>query len=153
MADLYLIKTAGGQLAPADQAAVDALGKLKLGATVAVSMRQPRNIAHHRKLFALLNVAYESWEPEGKLYKGEPVAKNFDQFRNDVVVLAGYYDTTVTMRGDVRLIAKSISFASMGQDEFTALYDAVANVILSRVLRNYTREDLDTVVEKILGFV
>lgn len=57
------------------------------------------------------------------------------------------------MRGDVRLIAKSISFGSMGQDEFTALYDAVANVILSRVLRTYTREDLDTVVEKILGFV
>lgn len=88
MADLYLIKTAGGQLAPADQAAVDALGKIKLGATVAVSMRQPRNIGHHRKLFALLNVAYESWEPEGKLYKGEPVAKNFDQFRNDITVLA-----------------------------------------------------------------
>lgn len=149
----HLIKLANGVFSPATAQDHAAFERVKMGRVIAVEWSQPRNYQFLRKFFALLNVAYESWEPEDKLYKGEPVAKNFDQFRNDVVVLAGYYETTVTMRGDVRLIAKSISFASMGQDEFTALYDAVANVILSRVLRTYTREDLDTVVEKILGFV
>lgn len=151
--DLTFIKTAGGQLAPADQHALEYVAKLPLGRPVLVNIIKHRNPAFHRKFFALLNLAYESWEPVDTQFKGERVQKNFEQFRNDVTVLAGHYDTTVTLRGDVRLVAKSISFGRMSQDEFEVLYSSVCNVILSRILTRYTRDDLDTVIEKILGFV
>lgn len=152
MTEIVLTKLPSGALAPADAQAAEFIAKLKLGGAVKVKVTQPRNYRFHKKLFALLNLAFESWEPEGKEYKGELVAKNFDQFRNDVTVLAGFYDTTVTLKGDVRLVAKSISFANMEQDDFDKLYNAVVNVLLARVLTKYTRDDLDEVVERLMAF-
>lgn len=150
--ELYLTKTAGGALASADQQSAEYIAKLKLGATVTATVRQPRNVRFHRKFWALLNVAYDAWEPVGKEYKGQPVQKNFEQFRRDVTILAGYYESTYTLKGDVRLVPKSISFASMDEDEFGKLYSAIIDVILSRILTNYTKDDLDNVVENVLRF-
>lgn len=152
MTDIVLAKTASGALIPADQQAQDFLAKIKLGAGVTVSIKRHRNIGHHRKYFALMNLAFDAWEPECKKYKGEHVLKNFDQFRNDVTVLAGHYEPATTLKGDVRLTAKSISFGSMSQDDFDSLYNATINVILSRVLTSYRRDDLDEVVERLLRF-
>lgn len=150
--ELYLTKTAAGALAPADQQSTECIAKLKLGTTVAATVRQPRNVRFHRKFWALLNVAYDAWEPVGKEYKGQPVQKNFEQFRRDVTILAGYYESTYTLKGEVRLVPKSISFASMDEDEFGKLYSAIIDVILSRILTNYTKDDLDNVVENVLRF-
>lgn len=152
MAEILVTKTASGALAPADQQAADYIAKLKLGEAVKVKATRMRNPGHHRKYFALLNFAFDAWEPVGKEYKGELVQKNFEQFRNDVTVLAGYYESAVTLKGDVRLSAKSISFGSMGQDEFETLYSATVDVILARILTRYTRADLDQVVERLLAF-
>lgn len=151
--ELILTKTVSGQLAPADPQAVEYVGKLKLGQSLRAVVTKQRNPAFHRKHFALLNFAFDHWEPEGKQYKGEPVQKNFEQFRRDVTILAGYFDTTYTLKGEVRLVPKSISFASMDNDEFSALYNATINVILSRILTKYTRDDLDNVIDQLLmGF-
>ena len=152
MTDIVLTKTAGGALMPADQQAVDFIAKLKLGAGVTATVKQQRNPKHHRKFFALLNLAFEAWEPEALEYKGERVGKNFDQFRNDLVVLAGHYEMAVNMRGEVRLTAKSISFGSMAQAEFDALYSSVVNVVLAKILTRYTRDDLDNVINQLLSF-
>lgn len=153
MTSIVLTKAAGGGLVPIDQQAIDFLAKLKLGAGVTVEIKRHRNPAFHRKYFALLNLAYEAWEPVAATYKGEAVGKNFDQFRNDVTVLAGHFEMAVNLRGETRLTAKSISFGSMGQDEFESLYSATVNVILSRILTTYTPEDLDRVIDQVLGFV
>ena len=150
--EIYLSKAAGGYLIPADQQSAEAVAKLKLGQGVKVTMTRSRNIGHHRKLFALLNLAYEAWEPAEQIYKGERVAKNFDQFRNDLVVLAGYGEASYNLRGEVRVRAKSLSFASMSQDEFESLYQSVVQVVLSKILTNYTRDDLDEVIERVLRF-
>lgn len=152
MSEILVTKNAGGALSPADQQAAEYLQKIKLGEVVRVKASRMRNPGHHRKFFALLNLAFDAWEPVEATYKGEPVAKNFDQFRNDVTVLAGYYETAITLKGETRLTAKSISFGNMGQDEFDKLYSATVDVILSRILTKYTREDLDNVVEQVLRF-
>ena len=150
--DLLLSKTASGTLAPADQQAVDWIAKLKLGQMVRAEVTKPRNPKFHRKYFALLNFAFDAWEPQAKEYKGEPVQKNFDQFRRDVTILAGYYEASYNLKGEVRLLPKSISFANMNEDEFGALYSDTINVILSRILTNYSRSDLYEVVENLLRF-
>lgn len=152
MTALVLTKAAGGALIPVDAQAADYIAKLKLGAGVTVEIKRHRNPAFHRKYFALLNIAFDAWEPAEATYKGQVVGKNFDQFRNDIVVLAGHYEMAVNLKGETRLTAKSISFASMGQEEFEQLYDATVNVVLTRILTNYTRDDLDQVVEQVLRF-
>jgi hypothetical protein len=152
MSEIVVTKTAGGSLSPVDQQSADYIARLKLGEVVKVKATRMRNPGHHRKFFALLNLAFDAWEPAESTYRGQTVQKNFEQFRNDLIVLSGYYDTAITLKGETRLTAKSISFGSMGQDEFETLYSATVNVVLARILTNYTRADLDQVIDRLMSF-
>lgn len=153
MKEIVLAKVAGGVLAPIDPQAAEYIAKLKTGAAVRATVKQQRNPRFHRKFFALLNLAFDAWEPVEATYKGQTVGKNFDQFRNDIVVLAGFYEMAVNLKGETRLTAKSISFANMGQDEFDNLYNAVCNVVLAKILKSYDREQLDAVMDRLMGFL
>ena len=125
------------------------------GEVFSLSMVFPRDPVKHRKFFALLNLGFEHWGAKRvhKTYRGMPVERNFDTFRKDVTILAGYYEQHWDLSGRMQLVAKSIAFGNMEDAEFNELYDAVANVLLQRVLTNYAgREELDEVVEKIMKF-
>jgi hypothetical protein len=116
----------------------------------------PRNAKFHRKFFSMLNFAFDAWEPgrKRKSYKGKPVAKNFERFRKDILIMAGFYDQTFDLQGRMTLEAHSISFANMDDAEFERVYSAVATVILEHVLTGYSgREELDRVIEKMEGFL
>lgn len=116
----------------------------------------PRNARFHFKFFALLNVGFDAWEPgrKRKTYKGFPVQKDFEQFREDVTIAAGHFTQTFGLNGKFKLKAKSISFASMDDAEFERVYSSVANVLLAGVLFRYAgRDELDQVVDKIIGFL
>lgn len=115
----------------------------------------PRNGKFHRKFFVLLTIGFDAWEPprKRKSYKGHPVQKNFEQFREDVTIAAGFYDQTFDLRGRMKIRAKSISFGKMDDAEFEKVYSAVANVLLGGVLVRYAgRDELDSVVEKLISF-
>lgn len=153
MKELVLTKAAGGVLVPIDPQAAEFIAKMKTGAAVRATVKLQRNPKFHRKYFALLNLAFDAWEPAENTYKGHVVGKNFDQFRNDIICLAGFYEMATNLKGEVRVTAKSISFASMDQAEFDDLYNATVNVILKHVLTNYDREQLDEVMERLTGFL
>ncbi len=153
MADIELTKISGGMLAPLDPQAAEYIAKLKMGAAVTASVKQRRNSKFHRKFFKLLDYAFDMWEPTEKTYKGHVANKNREQFRNDITILAGFYETTITLKGEVRLVAKSISFANMEQAEFDKLYNAVVDVVLRKVLTTYEREELDAVMDRLIGFL
>ena len=128
---VVLTKTLNG-LIPADQSTAEWFGKLKVGEAVHGDFKKYRNIGHHRKLFALLN---------------------FDRFRSDLTILAGYYHTTVRLDGSVRVEPKSIAFASMGQDEFEVYYSKIIDVLIKYVYGSHmTREQMDELVQKYLDF-
>jgi len=152
MMELVLAKAANGALVPVDQQSIEAIAKLKLGQGVKVTGTRHNNVAFHKKIFALANLAYEAWEPVNKEHKGVPILKNFDQFREDLTILAGFYETRVRLNGEIRFIAKSWSFARMPDDEKDRLYNGIINVVLSNILTNYTRDDLDNVVNQVLSF-
>lgn len=152
MKEIVLTKTVNGALVPVDPQAAEYISKLKLGAGIKAKITKANNPAFHRKMFALFNVAFEAWEPEVKEYKGQPVQKNFDRFRKDLTILAGFYETTINLKGEIRLEAKSLNFSNMEQDEREQVYSAVIDVVLAKVLTNYTRADLDRVVEEVMRF-
>ncbi len=71
----------------------------------------PRNPKFHRKMFALLSVGFDSWEPDRKRfnYNGRPIEKNFERFREQVLILAGHYDQVFSLRDDKMELVRSRS--------------------------------------------
>ncbi|MER2492334.1 DUF1367 family protein [Catenovulum sediminis] len=147
----FLMRTPKGFIPENDESA-RAMQKVPVGGVISVNWSRPRNYEFHKRFFALLNIGFDAWEPPESTYRGLPVQKNFERFRKDVIISAGYYEPVANIRGEVRAEAKSISFAKMSQEEFEKLYNAAANVLLQKVLTNYTRSDLDDVVEKLIRF-
>ena len=139
----------GGRVIPEDEETQEALMKYKVGDILEADFKRKRNPGFHRKFFAMLNYAYEHWEPQN--LSGQPLQKNRDQFRSDVTVMAGYYDQVFDISGEMRLRPKSISFANMSQEDFEKLYSNVVDVILMHVLNQYTRKDLDRVVKQLIS--
>ncbi len=158
MREIELIKTPQGLHGWTDEDHAEWLkfkgwiDKLEAGECVRIGYTKPRNVKFLRKFFALLKTGFDAWEPRRKKYRGAPVQKNFERWRKDLVIAAGFYEIVATAKGGVRHEARSISFASMDNTEFEQVYDAVANVLLEGVLVRYSRADLDAVVERLMRF-
>lgn len=153
MTELVLVKhSQSGLLLPDDVDTSDFIKKLKDGAIIRADFKKMRNPAFHRKYYALLNFAYENWEPSAQTYKDQVVEKNFDRFRKDIAILAGFGFPTYNIRGEMRMEAKSISFASMDEVEFEKLFQSTITVIMKHILTNYTQEDIQNVVNQLLDF-
>jgi len=137
---------------PVDMYNLDKMESLPANTEYKAVLTRPRNLPFLKKFFALVNVAYEGWNPDPVFHKGIEIKKNKEVFRKNLVILAGFYDTVFNINGDLRLEAKSISFANMSEDEFGLLYSKFIDVVLGKVLTNYTEDDLHHQVDKILGF-
>ncbi|MBE9515944.1 MAG: DUF1367 family protein [Proteobacteria bacterium] len=147
MSEAYLMKTPGGYVV--DRGDVP---NVKIGEVIKGNFTKPRNYKFLQKYFALLDIAFDAWEPEEKEYNGEVAEKNRDRFRHDIAILTGFYNATYNINGELRLEAKSISFASMNEEDFEKLYNATVDLLLKRILTNYTKDDVNTVVDSISGF-
>ena len=66
MSKVNLIR-AGKVLVPATEQDEELLKRVRTGEVIACEFTKPRNPLFHRKFFALLNLAYEYWEPDGGL--------------------------------------------------------------------------------------
>ena len=109
-----------------------------------------RNNKHHSKYFAMLHLAFDYWQPE-VFYKGIRVEKNFDRFRHDLQILAGHYDVTVNIEGELRLEPKSISFKNMTQKEFESMYNNVMNIILDKIMPDVKKDEFEKAVNSYEG--
>ena len=69
-----------------------------------------------------------------------------------MLILCGHYDVVAGIKG-ARAQAKSISFSNMNEEQFNEVYSTMIDVILSHVLTNYTKNDLNDVINKIVGYV
>jgi len=152
------VKTTTG-LAPACEEAREWLAKKRLGATIMVEPREMRNGPFFRKWFALVEMAYGYWADNVKPleFRGQPVLPSFTRFRKDVTIMCGYYETSVNLRGEVRIDAMSIAWASMDEQTFSKLYDATIQVLLAKVFngtvcKRWTEDELRSVAGQIMDF-
>jgi hypothetical protein len=125
------------------------------GEVFSVEVKKMRNGKFFRKWWALVNLAYEAWSdglPAVDI-NGTRVLPNFDEFRKDVTIKAGFYESVFSLNGDLKLSAKSISWAAMNEQTFEELYQATITAILRFVLpgRRLTPESLNAWVEKVMG--
>lgn len=152
---VHLRKVSASML-QAEPDAIDYLEAIKVGTVLSCDLARSRSYPFLRKYFALLHLAFDYWEPDpsASVFKGEPIQKNFDRFRDDVQIVAGFGEPVWNLRGELRLQSKSISFGKMSEEEFGNLYNAVLDVLLSRVLKSkgFTKESVETLVDQLISF-
>ena len=106
--------------------------KLSNGQTYKIKVTKSRNPNFHAKVLGMLRTAFDYWEPtSSQLPQGVDVVKDFDRFRKDLTIQAGFYEIVWLLNGKFILEAKSISFDSMEQTEFEELFNAYVDVILN----------------------
>lgn len=141
-AEAILVKLPNGALAPDSEEGAELLRGFKVGQGIRCSLTRVRNYQFHKKWFALAKYAFDIWAdtmPRME-FRGQQVQPNFDRFRKDLIILAGYYEPVFNARGELRVEPKSISFANMGEEEFEKLFSATIDAILQKVL---TGTDID----------
>jgi hypothetical protein len=145
----------GGILRPADEDTGETVIKWGIGAYISGGFSRPRNAKFLRKFFALLDALFEQWEPQDTEYKGVQAQKSRERFREEITILAGYYDLVCSLKGEARVVAKSISFGKMDEDTFGELYNAVHKVGMDKILnsKGWTDDDLNSAVDRLMGFL
>jgi hypothetical protein len=134
---ILVVKTLNNLLKPAYDSDLEAFTKIPKGEIVQIEYVKKRNIRFHRKFFALMKLAFDN----------QNVYQNSDEMRYDITMTAGFTDEiTNKITGEVTLRAKSISFDSMEETEFSDLYTKTKDVVSNWI--GITSEDVEDVIEQ-----
>lgn len=136
--ELLLLNTAQG-LKPMYDEDYDEKKKLQLGKVYRARISVPRNVAHHRKYFSMINCAWDLLTEKARTAMGSKEA-----FRKTVQIAAGHCERVYSIaRKEFIEVPKSISFDSMGQDEFEELYRSVRDIIIGQCFKHITIEQFE----------
>ena len=127
---IEVIKHIGGTLTPVDEIAYEDLQKLKTGEQYEISIKLTGRPAFHRKTFAFFKFCYAHWSGGNK---SQDEKTQFKAFRNELTILAGFYNEYYSIAGELRVEAKSLSYASMNDEEFSAHYNALINAAMANL--------------------
>lgn len=147
----------GQALVPVDLAQAEELEELQLvGGEFKVKVTQVRNLGFHKKGMALFRFLYNLWEPvlRDKERNGAPVAKNFDAFRGNLTISAGFYKQVFNLEGGFELIPLSLNWGAMDNIKFSRVYNRVLDVGLEMIGKagHITREQANAAIDHLLGF-
>ena len=140
---LSFVKQGPGVYAPIDFPTESFDENFARGDVIRADFAQMRNAAFFRKWWTLVKFAYDHWDIEEQELEDMKVQKNMDRFRKDLTILAGHYDRVFNYKGELRLEAKSISWAKMSETEFQQFYRSTRKVVLDKILHNFSGQDLD----------
>lgn len=132
-----------GSLRPCDEAGELLLSKIKNNDLVQVEVKRPRNVQHHRLYWALVSKVWENLDQERY-----PTP---DDLSAAVKIAAGIRTRIVLPDGTQGFIPGSIAFHKMSQDEFSAFYDRVCDLIAAHFLPGVTSADLKAEVQQMIG--
>ncbi len=158
--EAHFLKLPNGALVPATDDDRQLIDKIKAGSVVRLKYTRMRNYQFFKKWHALLRFAYDSWEPaelpedpESRWMKNITPEKNYDCFRDQIIVLSGYYKSYFTFKG-CRVEADSVSFANMDEDTFEKLYSKTIDVILKQIYADDTMDErtLRNLVDQAMSF-
>ena len=142
-----LVKTPAGLRGstPADQAEWAKfrrrLETMRPGAYLRFEWSTPRNGAHHRKFFALLQLIAENSETYNTTEKALVGVK----------LAAGLFDLMAhPVTGEIIQIPRSVSFEAMGQEDFEAFYSNAIDAVLQHILPHLDREKADRLLDMIV---
>ncbi len=130
-----MIKAAGGAFVPLDDTTAEALKKFRNGEQYEIEIKEARNPQFHRKVFAFFKFCFDHWAADKTEWQYFDERTQFDVFRKNLTVLAGFKDVSYTIDGRVRVEAKSLAFANMTQDEFERCYQALITAAIQHIFQ------------------
>lgn len=101
-----------------------------------IDIKKPRNILHHKKLFAVAKCVIANMPENSVWHNKAPYS-----LIKAAEMQAGYVDEQIRLDGEVVFIPQSIKFENMDQAEFHILYDKIINIFA--VMLNTTVKDLE----------
>ena len=132
-----------GKLIPSSQSDKEKVDKLPSGEPIQLKYVEIRNVRHHRLYFAFINKVFQNL-PE-KFDKNWP---DVDSFRRSMQMYAGYYDETISLKGETHLQPKSIAFDKLDETAFSELHSKVKNVIGKHILPEMDMEIVEREIEQ-----
>lgn len=135
------MKRAGNALVPADEAATEALSKLKPGKLLLVSSQSPRNPSQHRLFWHLCDLIQENSD---QFVDREHVAEQ-------IKIGTGRVSRTRYKVPDIGWVEQvrglSISYGSMPQEEFQEWFKRVLDYVVTDLLPGVNRGDIKAELE------
>lgn len=141
MATSILLAREGNRLSPIDPTSFELIESMKGGEIVAAEITRPRNLGHHRKFFALVNVVFEAQERY----------PTRDHLLDAIKIGIGHYDLVPINKKQTVIKTRSISFARMDQENFEKFYNKAVDHILKAILPGVGRQDLEQQVIEFMG--
>ena len=136
------MKHPSGTFSPAHDIDVERVRRFKNGEIYTAEIKLSRNPAHHRKAFAFFNFCFAHWSAERAGLESMDEASQFDRFRKDLTILAGFYEQTMRLNGEIRTEAKSLAFSNMDQEQFERCYSALINAAIKHVFGRTTDQNV-----------
>ncbi len=141
MARLHLTRTLTG-FAAADEPTAEAMRKYKVGDTYRAEVVKPRNIAMHRRYWALVTLCYQNSEQ----------FSSTEQLHEYLKIRAGHCSQIVSKTtGEIFLVPKSIAFSEMDEVEFLEFWKRITDVICSEIIPGLDNEALELEIQRCAG--
>src|SRR5690554_3029200 len=117
---IQVVKNLNGTLKPAYDSDYESFKKIPLNEIIEIEYKKQRNIRFHRKLFALLNLAYSN----------QNMFDNLDDMRYCLMLECNLSEIKVNrLTGEVFKIPKSLQFSKMDEIEFNEVYNTLKQYI------------------------
>jgi len=130
---INVIKLPGGVLIPANDMEEEKLKKFKNHEMFQIAIKNERNWKFHKKVIMFFLFCFEYWVSNNK-YTDE--STDFDEFRYELTILAGFKKVIWKIDGSFECKAKSISYAKMQQEEFESLYSALIQAAMDTLFKD-----------------
>lgn len=142
MAEFNLVKTRYGFEFATDEDFECANNKFKVGDMIKADIPLKRNWVYHKKMFRFFEFCFSYWCTD--IGKTEFMTNRAQkkEHRNNLTIIAGYYEEVYDIKGNLRLRAKSLSYESMEQDEFEECCNAMINAALRTTFKDVTDENI-----------
>ena len=130
---VMFVKNAGGLLSPANEMEAERLKRIPNGSMHEIDIKgsQKRSNSFHGKVFSFMNYCFQYWNAHNTQFQYQCEKAQFDSFRKQLTIQAGYFDWCVDLRGQPVMQARSLSFDSMDQETFEQFNIAIQNAAMA----------------------
>lgn len=129
-----MIKQPGGLLVPAHDMELEKLNKFKTGGQYIVDIKLSRNPAFLRKVMVFFHFCFDHWDGE-KVHEFCSEVEQFNRFRKDLTILAGFHYRTKRLDGTPRYEAESLAFGNMTEERFQECYLALIKAAIKHIFK------------------
>lgn len=154
--EVVMKKLANGALVPANEEEAEKLASVPAGEALRCKLTVFRNYRFLKKYMVLVKFLFDRWTVRAPClqYQGQPVRPRLERFRKDLQIMCGWYEPEFGVRGELRLVSKSVSFSAMNDAEFEQLFSTVIDVGLEKILNdpNMDADKVRAICEELLLF-